>query len=52
MSEISSISIKEIILDSQGEIVEDEITVEHHGSVNVASVSDEGPASHSKMVSK
>lgn len=50
MSEISSISIKERIFDSQGKIVEDEITVEHHGSVNAASVSDEGPASLSKMV--
>ncbi|KAI5384322.1 uncharacterized protein LOC127105709 isoform X1 [Lathyrus oleraceus] len=50
MSEISSISIKERIFDSQGKIVEDEITVEHHGSVDAASVSDEGPASLSKMV--
>ncbi|KAI5405565.1 hypothetical protein KIW84_052376 [Lathyrus oleraceus] len=50
MFEISSISIKERILDSQVKIVEDEITVEHHGSVNAASVSDEGPASLSKMV--
>ncbi|KAI5416790.1 hypothetical protein KIW84_041701 [Lathyrus oleraceus] len=50
MSEISSTSIKERIFDSQGKIVEDEITVEHHGFVDAASVSDEGPASLSKMV--
>ncbi|KAI5416787.1 hypothetical protein KIW84_041699 [Lathyrus oleraceus] len=50
MYEISSISIKERIFDSQGKIVEDEIIVEHHGSINVASVSDEGSASLSKIV--
>ncbi|XP_004504003.1 uncharacterized protein [Cicer arietinum] len=50
MSDISSTSINEGIFHSQGKTMEDEITEEQCGSVNVARVSDEGPASLSKMV--
>lgn len=50
MSDISNTSINERIFDSQGKTMEDEITAEHCGSVNSANVSDEGPASLSKMV--
>jgi len=50
MSDISNTYIKERIFDSQGKTIEDEITAENCGSVNAANVSDEGPASLSKMV--
>lgn len=50
MSDISSTSISEKIFDSQGKTMEDERTVENSGCVNVASDSNEGPASLSKMV--
>lgn len=50
MSNISSTSTREKIFDSQGKTTEDERKAEYPGSVNVASDSDEGPASLSKMV--
>ncbi|KAK7358900.1 hypothetical protein VNO77_00841 [Canavalia gladiata] len=50
ISDISSTSISEKIFDSQGKTVKNERKVEHSGCINVASDSDEGPASLSKMV--
>lgn len=50
ISDIPSTSMGENLFDSQGKSTEDEKKVEHSGCINVASNSDEGPASLSKMV--
>lgn len=50
MSDISTTSISEKLFDSQGKTMEHEITGEKSGSINIASDTDKGPASLSKMV--
>ncbi|XP_061345491.1 uncharacterized protein LOC133291257 isoform X4 [Gastrolobium bilobum] len=50
ISDVSSASVSEIVFDSHGKTREDKTKIEHSGDISVASDSDEGPASLSKMV--